>query len=92
MNDEPRHFLSDFGLVFVKNTIMFKALLDMDDELMNLYDVSSKNDMYQLTFATNDIALKVGDVVTQGSTAYKVREPSRKVSDGVFSTAILTKI
>lgn len=96
-NEELHHFFNEFAVDFSATlngkTILFKGLLDEDDELIGESGTNSKSTKYIATCITSEVAfIKRSNEVKQGQDTYKVREPVMKLDDGAFSEVYLTKI
>ena len=85
-------FLADFGVnVTGPSATTGKGILDMPDSVLG-GDVQVVSTQYQLTFKTSSFpSLAPDDELTISSVTYKVREVL-KISDGLFSMALLEKV
>ena len=91
--EDPSLYLADFGVACVgPGAVAFTALLNQPDELVQLADVGAISRSYELTYPSAAITLQRASAVTVQGVAYSVREAPRQLSDGLFSSAMLTKV
>lgn len=82
-------FLNDFGVAVVFGSYTGKGILDMPTEILAGDMVLSSD--YQLTIKTSDFpTIAHNSNITVGGTAYRVKQV-RKLDDGIFSVAFLSK-
>lgn len=91
--EDPALYLADFGVACVgPGAVAFTALLNQPDELVQLADVGGISRSFELVYPSAAITLTRGAAVTVAGVAYSVREAPRQLSDGLFTSAMLTKV
>lgn len=84
-------FLADFGVPCVFGSSSFVALLDQEDDVLELPRAGTLSRQYAITFRTSQASLTRGQAGTVNGVAYTVREAPRQVDDGAFSRCTLTR-
>lgn len=91
IEDNPADYLSDFGLPCVFGGFVFMGILDQADEVQDFAPAKARSRQYILRYASSQAVLTRGLAGTVNAAAYTVREAPEQVSDGLFSTVLLTK-
>ena len=84
-------FLADFGVPCVFGSSTFIALLDQNDDVLELPRAATLSRQYAITYRTDKATLTRGQAGTVNGVAYTVREAPRQVDDGAFSRCSLSK-
>lgn len=88
---DAQAFLQEHAQVFTFAGNSFRAILDMPDAMAAAGGASSVSSNRQITYASDSVALKMGDVVVLNGVNWKVREVPMVQDDGVFTQAILSR-
>jgi xanthine/CO dehydrogenase XdhC/CoxF family maturation factor len=89
---EASLLLAEFGQPCVAGAVLFMAILDQPDRLIEFDRAAAHSREYELTYRSSAVTLARGQPVTIEGVAYLVREPPRQVDDGAFSRALLTRV
>lgn len=84
-------FLQEHAQVFTSAGKSFRAILDMPDALVAAGGASSVSSNRQITYASDCITLKMGDLVAGAGGNWRVNEVPMVIDDGVFTQAMLRK-
>lgn len=84
-------FLQEHARVFTCKGQKFSAILDQPDVLAAAGGVNSVSSNRQITYATDCITLKRGDVLVGAGGNWELREVPMVMDDGVFTQAIISK-
>lgn len=88
--DLPDVYLQDFGVTATVGSATAKVIFDKPDEIIG--EGLAISTEYIITFKTSDLpTLAGGNSISIDSQNYRVREV-RKIDDGTFSRALLTKV
>lgn len=96
--EDTSAYLADFGVACTgPGAVAFRALFDQPDVLVQLVEARNHSREFEIrhittaiTLARND-AVQVADPVSGSTLSFTVREPSRRLGDGMFSSVILTR-
>jgi hypothetical protein len=75
----------------VAGGVAFVAFLEQPDEVVQLQRADAVSSQYQLMYRRSAVTLARAQSLTVDGVTYTVREVPRKLDDGAFGTALLSK-